>query len=131
MKRLFGPVLVIIIIAAYFYLTNRIFGYVCPSEILFGLPCPGCGLMRAALLLVRGDLTGSLRMNPMLLFIPVYFILLICKKKNAAENYLIAVLVLSFIVYGWRMAHYFGTEPLVFNPNNAVNLIWRMINKGI
>lgn len=117
------PILFIIILSAYFYITNRIFGYVCPSEIIFGLPCPGCGLSRAALLLLKGDIACSLHMNPMLLFIPVYFIFVICKKKNAAENYLIGIIILSFIVFGWRMICYSGVEPLVFNPDNVISRI--------
>jgi len=78
--------------------------------------------------LCRGDLAGSLRMNPMLLFVPAYFILAICRKKNAAENYLIFILVLSFVVYGWRMAHSFGTEPLVCNPNAIFSFIPRLLH---
>ena len=117
------PVILILVTAVYYYLANRIFGYVCPSEIFLGLPCPGCGLTKAALLLVKGDITGSLRMNPMLLFIPVYFILLICKKKKGADIYLIAIIILSLIVYCLRMAHSFGTEPLVYNPNSILSLI--------
>ena len=120
------PVWVILTIAAYFYLTNRIFGYACPSEILFGLPCPACGLTRAFLLLLKGDMAGSLRMNPMLLFIPVYFILVLLKKKNASENYLIAVVIAGHIVFVWRMLHSFGAEPLAYNANNVINLIARM-----
>jgi len=126
-RRYIKPALIIVVIAVYYYLANRIFGYVCPSEILLGLPCPGCGLTRAALLLAKGDISGSLNMNPMLLFIPVYFILVICKKKNAADIYLIGIIILSLIVYCWRMVHSFGSEPLVYNPNNIVRLILRII----
>ena len=126
MSRIIKPALIILIAILYCYITNRIFGYTCPSEILFGLPCPGCGLTRAALLLLKGDLQGSLRMNPMLLFIPVYFILIFIKKKNAADNYLIAILMLSFIVFGWRAVHSPGAEPLAFNPNNVLSLFLRV-----
>ena len=125
MRRYLKPALVIIIITAYFYLTNRMFGYICPSKFLIGLPCPGCGLTRAALLLLNRDIAGSLRMNPMLPFIPVYFLLVICKKKNAAMNYLIVIIPLSIIVFGWRVTHSFGAEPLTFNRDNAVCLIIR------
>lgn len=30
-----------------------------------GVPCPGCGMTRAVLLLGRGDVLGSLRMHPL------------------------------------------------------------------
>lgn len=41
---------------------------VCPSKLLFRLPCPGCGLTRAAVLLSRGDVCGALAMNPNIVF---------------------------------------------------------------
>jgi len=122
-----AQLLALLIAAAYYYLTYRIFGYTCPSILLTGLPCPGCGLTRSALLLLNGDIAGSLRMNPMLAFIPPYFILRVCKKKAAAENYLIIVLIISFIVFGWRIVHSFGTEPLVYNPNNALGSFCRKL----
>lgn len=37
----------------------------CPWASLLGIPCPGCGLSRAAALLVRGDLEGALRLHPL------------------------------------------------------------------
>ena len=33
----------------------------CPIRAVTGLPCPGCGLTRATIELLRGDLTGSLQ----------------------------------------------------------------------
>ncbi|MCF7675674.1 MAG: DUF2752 domain-containing protein [Akkermansiaceae bacterium] len=35
----------------------------CPWRAATGLPCPGCGMTRSALSLLRGDLAGSLREN--------------------------------------------------------------------
>jgi uncharacterized protein DUF2752 len=37
----------------------------CPIAMLTGLPCPGCGLTRAALALVTGDLAGALALHPL------------------------------------------------------------------
>ena len=37
----------------------------CPVAELVGLPCPGCGLTRAALALAAGDLTSALRLHPL------------------------------------------------------------------
>jgi hypothetical protein len=36
----------------------------CPVALLTGTPCPGCGMTRAALALVRGDLALATTMNP-------------------------------------------------------------------
>jgi hypothetical protein len=32
---------------------------------IFGVPCPGCGMTRAILLLGRGDVSASLQMHPL------------------------------------------------------------------
>jgi hypothetical protein len=36
----------------------------CPLHALTGLPCPTCGMTRAANALLRGDLVAALRWNP-------------------------------------------------------------------
>lgn len=39
----------------------------CVFKAAFGIECPGCGIQRSALLLLRGDLLGSLLMYPALI----------------------------------------------------------------
>ena len=39
----------------------------CPMAEMFGVPCPGCGMTRAILLLERGDVSASLHMHPLAL----------------------------------------------------------------
>jgi hypothetical protein len=46
----------------------------CPIRAVTGVPCPGCGLTRATLELLRGDLTGSLQTHA---FAPVFLAALI------------------------------------------------------
>jgi len=115
---------------AFFYLSNQMFGNVCPSKILFGFPCPGCGLTRAALLMLGGDFIGSLRMNPILPFLFVYVILVLIKKKKAAQSYIIFVIILSFAVFGYRVIFSFGTEPIVYNPHNLTSFMIRHLQNN-
>lgn len=43
-------------------------GWICPWKAATGLPCPGCGLTRASIWLVKGDIAGALKLHP---FAPV------------------------------------------------------------
>ena len=37
----------------------------CPTASLFGIPCPSCGLTRASLALLRGDLHSAMHFHPL------------------------------------------------------------------
>jgi hypothetical protein len=37
---------------------------VCPSRLLLGVSCPGCGMTRSVLMTLGGDLRGALAANP-------------------------------------------------------------------
>jgi hypothetical protein len=43
----------------------------CPIFRLTGIPCPGCGLSRAVLLLLRGDFRGALKFHA---FAPIFLL---------------------------------------------------------
>ncbi len=45
----------------------------CPTASLFGVPCPGCGLTRATLRLLQGDLSGALRLHPLVMVLAPLF----------------------------------------------------------
>ena len=49
-------------------------GWVCPIFHLTGIPCPGCGMSRAIMLLLRGDLRGSLRYHA---FAPIFLLTIV------------------------------------------------------
>jgi hypothetical protein len=46
----------------------------CPMAGILGVPCPGCGLTRATLALLRGDLRGALHLHPLVLVLAPIFI---------------------------------------------------------
>jgi hypothetical protein len=95
---------------------------------MIGLPCPGCGLTRAALLLLQGRLLDSLSMNPTLLpFAACAALHLASKKlpalKGAAMAAIALTVAMSFAVYFVRLPRRVGTEPYVFNRRAAIGRV--------
>jgi hypothetical protein len=47
-------------------------GWPCPVRLVFGVPCPTCGITRATRLVVHGELGAATRMHPLVwLAVPV------------------------------------------------------------
>jgi hypothetical protein len=47
-------------------------GWRCPIQLLLGLPCPTCGITRATLLALHGDLAAATHLHPLVwLAVPV------------------------------------------------------------
>jgi hypothetical protein len=118
----------IALFAAYYAVSNALYGYVCPSQAMIGLPCPGCGLTRAALLLAQGRLKDSFSMNPTLLPLIAGSALYFASDKlpalkNAALVTLAIAVAASFAVYFVRLPQRVGTEPYVFNRRAALGRV--------
>ena len=119
------------LIITYLAATNFFFGYVSPSMILVGLPCPACGFTRAGFLFFTGSLAESFRMHP--LFIPTLALAagaVICKlfwpnRFEVIKILTIVLIISSFIVFIIRMAVLFPhSPPMNINRNSLLhNLI--------
>ena len=104
---------------AYIALALHFFGYVCPSMVIAGVPCPGCGMTRAGFLALSGKFGAAWRMNPMIFTVPPYILLAVSAKKDAKfikwrDNFFIASALLALAVFAFRVSIFFGEEPLVF-----------------
>lgn len=53
--------------AAYLGITSALGIPVCPMVLFWGLPCPGCGMTRAALLFFKGKWNTAWQMHPFFL----------------------------------------------------------------
>lgn len=103
----------------------------CPSELIFGLPCPGCGITRALVLLCTGHPVLAFRMNPSVYvwigLIGYLFIFRYVLEKKVP--YLSAVLTVSvaliLLVYGIGMWKYFPVrEPYTVTENNLLGILF-------
>lgn len=99
-----------LVIVVYVLLVT-IFKIGCPIRNIFHIPCPVCGLTRAALSLLRGDFGLAFTYHPLVLFIPVWLMVLFGRDTSIAERigkkvvwgFLYCGAVLIFVVYLVRL----------------------------
>ena len=88
----YGKLLLFGIMAA-FYLTHG-----CPVRFLTGIACPGCGMSRAAMALLRLDFNLAFEMHPLVFLLPiatlVYFTRKFIPKKALSFIYAFALIML-------------------------------------
>jgi hypothetical protein len=109
-------------------------GTVCYSVILLGIPCPACGLTRAAKLLICGHFSESLHMHP-LLFLVIIGIILYPILKSTISNYklimkvYVIITIVTFVCfYIYRMLNYYPkVEPMVYHKDNIFAKIQAII----
>jgi len=120
--------------ALYLFTIDKIFGAVCWVRLIFGFPCPLCGMTRATGLFIKGDFLGAWQMHAMfylvLLFVPVY---IFCKYfvKNGGiiiKTYVIIFIIIAIGYYVYRMLYLFPVqEPLIYYPDNWLNYIRKLL----
>ena len=110
--KMLGVVLII-----YYLFSELIFSAFCPSVIVIGFPCPGCGMTRACLFVLTGQFERAWNINPMIfgwvLFafygvVQRYFL----GKKVKGWKTILALLATAMIgLYIYRMYQYFPNKP--------------------
>ncbi len=107
----------------------------CLIRLTTGLPCPTCGMTRAALSLLRLDFRTAFTYHPMIfVVIPALIsgaILILTGKASKKRHlpWLIALAVSLFIVYVVRMVLFFpDKEPMVFDPNSLAGFLIRLFS---
>ena len=91
-------VIALIVVAMYFLDIQ------CFFKLIFKIPCPGCGITRAFISLLRLDLAAAFRFNPMFWAVPILGALYLFDGaifKQRWLNYAITVGVLSGFIICW------------------------------
>ena len=52
-------------ITVYYVTVHLLFGQFCPLMITFHIPCPGCGMTRALILVLTGQWRGAWQLQPL------------------------------------------------------------------
>ncbi|MDE5596264.1 MAG: DUF2752 domain-containing protein [Lachnospiraceae bacterium] len=118
-------------IAAYTVLVNLVFHAFCPMVIFTGLPCPACGMTRALFYLVTGNISASVQMNPLGLWIVCLFLYfawnryIIGRDAKGMKIFLGLTFAMLIIGYIWRMLLYFPDKaPYVYTERNVLTGIF-------
>lgn len=90
----------------------------CPVKTYAGLDCPGCGLQRSILYLLKGDLEMSLRMHPAgipLVFLGVFVLLHFKFKFSFGPRLLVATysLIACIILVNFVFKLLYGMDYLL------------------
>ncbi len=108
----------------------------CISRIITGLPCPACGMTRAALLFFAGRWQESFRLQPFFaaFLAGIFFFAVeryLMRRRKASRLlvcYAYAMLAASLIFYGYRMVRYFPhTPPMTYDRDNLLLCVYRVV----
>lgn len=78
----------------------------CPSRVLFGFACPGCGMSRAVRAALQLDFLLALESHPLVFLLPVAAVVYLLRKKIPRKLLVffgVAALLLMFAVYIYRL----------------------------
>lgn len=120
----------IVAFALYSMTARMVFHAFCPQLILTGFPCAGCGMTRAVFFILTGRFARGMRLNPAaplwILFLGWFFANRYLRgvRPKYVTLWLGLVCVVTFVVYLYRMLHYFpGEPPLVYHSDNILRRI--------
>lgn len=101
----------------------KITGSICLIRGVTGVPCPSCGMSRAIIAFINGDIINAFKFHP-LLWLPFILFVLIVFKRKFFKQIIIGAIILTMSVYIFRMAMFFpDIEPMKYNEKSILNQI--------
>lgn len=118
-----------VIAVALLYVVMESVGITCPIKYVTGISCAGCGMSRAYLSLLRGDIGGAFYYHPLFFMPPIIVIVFLLRKRLPDKLYKIFLFtsaLIFIIVYIYRL--FLGNgDIVVFHPGD--NIVFRVIRQ--
>ncbi len=80
------------------YIIMDYYGITCVFLKLLNIPCPGCGMTRALLSLLRLDFWGAIKYNVVIFFMPYIFMYIFFDFKKKIHTVLLSAVAILAIV---------------------------------
>ncbi len=121
----------VVLLVVYFAGMYACFGSLCPFTVLTGLPCPGCGLTRAGVMLLTLDFAGAFRIHPFIYGVVGSVVVFFIERFGLGKDEAVwALRLLIFcgigmcLFYVWRMYRYFpDVEPMIYYHHNVLAVL--------
>lgn len=124
---------IILVIAYLVFLKNFLYS-LCPMTMILGIPCPGCGMTRAAFALLRLDFQAAWNYHPFIYPIVLLFLIFcweryILRKEDmkTVKKLVVVIAVAMCAFYIYRMIRFFpDTTPMLYYKNNVLMRIYHI-----
>ena len=113
-----------VITIAVFYAVLFLLDIGCPIKYITGISCAGCGMTRAYLALMYGDIRSAFYFHPLFFLPPVVLIIMLFKKRIPANVYrlIIFTICLLFVIVFVKRLFNPSDTIVVFSPSDGVIL---------
>lgn len=108
-KRILGSASFLLVLAAVIF----VIGWACPIYYTFGIPCPGCGMTRALVALLQGNISLSWQYAPMLILSLLW--LLTWPLFKDKQKWIIIWAAMTGVCWMIRMVLFFPNDPMPIN----------------
>ena len=95
--------LILLLVILYFtvaYTVMNYYGISCVFLTFFKIPCPGCGMTRAVLSLLKGDIMGAASYNITVFFLPYVAVYLLFPLKHKIHR-LLLLCIAGIAIINW------------------------------
>lgn len=109
---------------------------ICPIRAIWGMPCPGCGITRAVMSILKMDYLYAWNLHPfsyLIIFSAVLWFVgryLTNWKMKWFEYYATGIGVGMLIFYLYRMICFYpNLEPMVYNHSSLLGLLLKLLQQ--